>query len=152
MNKPRAAPQRATPRPVTQHAWTRMSGRGLNGQTIDTVLSYGRVIHVRGAAISRHRRKEVERLARSGVDVGGLRRCSSRLHPRRIRNPDGVQKQRFPRTEAAWRTALALMACTLVHRNQTGAAHGVGQVPGRHRQSAQRDVPRPEAAAERDRA
>ncbi len=56
---------------ITQHAWTRMSGRGLNGQTIDTVLSYGRVIHVRGAAIHVIGRKEVEKLARSGVDVGG---------------------------------------------------------------------------------
>ncbi len=56
---------------MTQHAKIRMSGRGLNHQTIDTVLSYGRVIHVRGAAIHAIGRKEVERLARSGVDVGG---------------------------------------------------------------------------------
>lgn len=56
---------------ITHHAWTRMSGRGLNFKTIDTVLSYGRVIHVRGAAIHVIGRKEVEKLARSGVDVGG---------------------------------------------------------------------------------
>jgi hypothetical protein len=56
---------------ITQHAWTRMSGRGFNCQTIDTVLSYGRVIHVRGAAIHVIGRKEVEKLARSGVDVRG---------------------------------------------------------------------------------
>ena len=55
---------------ITQHAWSRMSGRGLTGQTIDTVLSYGRVIHVRGAAIHVIGRKEVEKLSRSGVDVG----------------------------------------------------------------------------------
>ena len=55
---------------ITQHAWTRMSGRGLNCQTIETVLSYGRVIHVRGAAIHVIGRKEVEKLARAGVDVG----------------------------------------------------------------------------------
>ena len=54
---------------VTQHAWARMCGRRLNGQTIDAVLSYGRVIHVRGAAIYAIGRKEVERLGRSGVDV-----------------------------------------------------------------------------------
>ena len=54
---------------VTQHAWDRMCGRRLNGQTIDAVLSYGRVIHVRGAAIYAIGRKEVERLGRSGVDV-----------------------------------------------------------------------------------
>ena len=53
---------------VTQHAWARMCGRRLNGQTIDAVLSYGRVIHVRGAAIYAIGRKEVERLGRSGVD------------------------------------------------------------------------------------
>ena len=56
---------------ITQHARDRMGGRGLNGQTIDTVLSYGRVIHVRGAAIHVIGRKEVESLARTGVDVGG---------------------------------------------------------------------------------
>lgn len=54
---------------ITQHAWARMCGRRLNGQTIDTVLSYGRVIHVRGAAIHVIGRKEVEKLARAGVDV-----------------------------------------------------------------------------------
>lgn len=53
----------------TQHAWARMCGRRLNGQAIDAVLSYGRVIHVRGAAIYAIGRKEVEKLARSGVDV-----------------------------------------------------------------------------------
>lgn len=42
----------------------------MNSRTIDTVLSYGRVIHVRGAAIHVIGRKEVEKLARSGVDVG----------------------------------------------------------------------------------
>jgi len=56
---------------ITQHAWSRMSGRGLNCQTIDSVLSYGRVIHVHGAAIHVIGRKEVEKLARFGVDVGG---------------------------------------------------------------------------------
>ncbi|TXH47175.1 MAG: hypothetical protein E6Q92_00940 [Burkholderiaceae bacterium] len=56
---------------ITKHAWTRMCKRGLNWQTVDTVLSYGRVIHVRGAAIHAIGRKEVEKLARSGVDVGG---------------------------------------------------------------------------------
>ncbi len=69
MNKQSSAASNAPA--ITQHAWTRMSGRGLNGQTIDTVLSYGRVIHVRGAAIHVIGRKEVEKLARSGVDVGG---------------------------------------------------------------------------------
>lgn len=56
---------------ITQHAWARMSGRVLNCETIDAVLSYGRVLHVRGAAIHVIGRKEVEKLARSGVDVGG---------------------------------------------------------------------------------
>ena len=58
---------------ITQHAWTRMSGRGLNCQTIDAVLSYGRVFHVRGAAIHVIGKKEVEKLARTGVDVGGCK-------------------------------------------------------------------------------
>ncbi|MCM8595104.1 DUF4258 domain-containing protein [Accumulibacter sp.] len=68
MNKQSIAPSNAPA--ITQHAWTRMSGRGLNCQTIDTVLSFGRVIHVRGAAIHVIGRKEVEKLARFGVDVG----------------------------------------------------------------------------------
>ena len=55
---------------ITQHAWARMSRRGLTCETIDTVLRYGRVVHVRGAAIHVIGRKEVEKLARSGVDVG----------------------------------------------------------------------------------
>ena len=54
---------------VTQHAWARMCGRRLNGQTVDAVLSYGRVIHVRGAAIYAIGRKEVERFGRSGLDL-----------------------------------------------------------------------------------
>ena len=56
---------------ITQHAWARMSGRSLNLQTIDKVLNYGRVVHVRGAAIHVIGKKEVDKLARSGVDVGG---------------------------------------------------------------------------------
>jgi hypothetical protein len=75
-------------------------------RTIDTVLSYGRVIHVRGAAIHVIGRKEVEKLARSGVDVGSCEGVQVVCTPARI-HPDGVQqKQRFPRTEAAWRKAL----------------------------------------------
>ena len=54
----------------TQHALTRMSGRGFHSNTVDTVLTYGRVIHVRGAAIHVIGKKEVERLSRTGVDVG----------------------------------------------------------------------------------
>ncbi len=69
MNKHSSAASNAPA--ITHHAWARMSGRGLNSRTIDTVLSYGRVIHVRGAAIHVIGRKEVEKLARSGVDVGG---------------------------------------------------------------------------------
>jgi hypothetical protein len=55
---------------ITAHAWARMGGRGLNCRTIDTVLNYGRVVHVRGAAIHVIGKKEVQRLSRQGVDVG----------------------------------------------------------------------------------
>ena len=55
---------------ITAHAWARMSGRGLNCRTIDTVLNYGRVVHVRGAAIHVIGKKEVLKLSRQGVDVG----------------------------------------------------------------------------------
>ena len=54
---------------ITKHAWARMCGRRLNGKTIDAVLRYGRVVHVRGAAIYAIGRKEVERLWRTGVDL-----------------------------------------------------------------------------------
>jgi len=64
------APEASNFPTITQHAWARMCGRRLNGQTIDAVLNYGRVVHVRGAAIHVIGRKEVEKLARSGVDVG----------------------------------------------------------------------------------
>lgn len=58
---------------ISQHAWARMSARGFNHETINAVLSYGRVIHVRGAAIHVIGRKEVEKLVRTGLDVDRCR-------------------------------------------------------------------------------
>lgn len=54
---------------VTQHAWQRMCARSLSRAALDAVLSYGRVIYTRGAAIYALGRKEVARLARRGIDV-----------------------------------------------------------------------------------
>lgn len=55
---------------ITAHAWARMSARRLNSRTVDMVLSFGRVVHVRGAAIHVIGKKEVEKLSRQGLDVG----------------------------------------------------------------------------------
>jgi hypothetical protein len=54
---------------ISSHAWARMGGRGLNCRIINAVLSYGRVVHVRGAAIHVIGKKEVLELSRQGVDV-----------------------------------------------------------------------------------
>jgi hypothetical protein len=105
---------------VTQHAWARMCGRRLNGQTIDAVLSYGRVIHVRGAAIYAIGRKEVERAWAVRRGCSGIRRCASRLHPGQLCNLDRLQEQRLSRAQAAQWTALALMACSSHNLNHEG--------------------------------
>ena len=54
---------------ITQHAWNRMNARRLSNDAINAALTYGRVVHVRGAAIHVIGRKEVERLSRAGLDL-----------------------------------------------------------------------------------
>ena len=54
---------------ITQHAWNRMNARRLSNEAINAALTYGRVVHVRGAAIHVIGRKEVERLSRAGLDL-----------------------------------------------------------------------------------
>ena len=46
-----------------------MNARRLSCEVIDAALTYGRVVHARGAAIHLIGRKEVERLSRAGLDV-----------------------------------------------------------------------------------
>ena len=46
-----------------------MNSRRLSSEAINAALTYGRVVHVRGAAIHVIGRKEVERLSRAGLDL-----------------------------------------------------------------------------------
>ena len=46
-----------------------MNARRLSNDAINAALTYGRVVHVRGAAIHVIGRKEVERLSRAGLDM-----------------------------------------------------------------------------------
>ncbi len=54
---------------ITQHASARMNARGLTNAAINVALTYGRVVHVRGAAIYVIGRKEVEKMARAGLKL-----------------------------------------------------------------------------------
>jgi len=54
---------------LTQHAWRRMTARGLSLTAVQAALEYGRVAYVRGAAIFAIGRKEVKRFAMQGVDL-----------------------------------------------------------------------------------
>jgi len=45
---------------LTQHAWKRMTARGLSPNAVEVVLDYGRINHIRGAIIYAIGRKEVE--------------------------------------------------------------------------------------------
>lgn len=54
---------------LTKHAWERSNSRGLTRDAIDATLQYGRVVHVRGAAVHVIGKKEVRRFAEIGVDL-----------------------------------------------------------------------------------
>jgi hypothetical protein len=53
----------------TKHARARMSHRAIRAEAINAVLTYGRVVYVRGAYISALGRKEVEHYASEGIDL-----------------------------------------------------------------------------------
>ena len=57
---------------LSRHAWERMSGRGLSPDAVRRVLDYGRVAHVRGAAIYAVGRKEVDRFGDVGIDLSDV--------------------------------------------------------------------------------
>ncbi len=54
---------------LTQHAMERMATRGVRADAIDAVLSFGRVVYIRGADIYAIGRKEVALYAREGIDL-----------------------------------------------------------------------------------
>jgi hypothetical protein len=57
---------------LTQHAWERMGARGFSSEKINKVLSFGRVIHTRGASIYVIGRKEINHYENQGINLNGL--------------------------------------------------------------------------------
>jgi len=57
---------------LTLHAWERMEARGFSSEKINKVLSFGRVIHTRGAAIYAIGRKEINHYDNQGINLDGL--------------------------------------------------------------------------------
>ncbi len=57
---------------LSQHAWQRMSGRGLSPDAIQRVINFGRVAYVRGATIYAVGRKESARFKREGIDLSDV--------------------------------------------------------------------------------
>lgn len=58
------------PLPLTKHAEARMNERRLSDSTVNMVMTYGRLVRVRGAEIFAIGRKEVEHYLGEGVDLG----------------------------------------------------------------------------------
>jgi hypothetical protein len=54
---------------LTSHASKRLRKRGLSLASVDAAMTYGRVVHVRGADIHAIGRKEVELFERDGIDL-----------------------------------------------------------------------------------
>ena len=54
---------------MTDHAWRRMTSRGLSERAIDAVLTYGRVAYTRGAEIHALGRREVEKYSDQSLDL-----------------------------------------------------------------------------------
>ena len=54
---------------LTNHAWCRMTARGLSQRAVDAVLMFGRMVYARGAEIHAIGKKEVAKYARTGVDL-----------------------------------------------------------------------------------
>ncbi len=57
---------------LSRHAWQRMGARGVSSSTINKVLTYGRVIHARGARIYVIGRKEIKRYMDQGINLDDL--------------------------------------------------------------------------------
>ena len=67
MATPAAAPG---PGPaLTDHAWQRMTSRGISSEAIRMALTYGRRLHLRGALYHVVGRREIDRHRRHGLDL-----------------------------------------------------------------------------------
>jgi hypothetical protein len=54
---------------MTDHAWRRMTSRGLSQRAVEAVLTYGRTVHARGAEIHALGRREVEKYSTHSMDL-----------------------------------------------------------------------------------
>lgn len=57
---------------LSRHAWQRMGARGVSSSAINKVLTFGRVIHARGATMYVIGRKEVKRYMGQGINLDDL--------------------------------------------------------------------------------
>lgn len=57
---------------VTKHAVKRMNSRRLSSSAVDSVLCYGREVHVRGAVIYAIGQNEVDLAKKCGIDLRAL--------------------------------------------------------------------------------
>jgi hypothetical protein len=57
---------------LTNHAWKRMTSRGVSSAAVEAVFDYGRLTYIRGAAIYAIGRKEVGRFAKQGIDLSSF--------------------------------------------------------------------------------
>ncbi|WP_459936775.1 DUF4258 domain-containing protein [Desulfonatronum parangueonense] len=65
----KSQPDRETHATITNHAWRRMTARGISTEAVEAVLDYGRVVYTRGAAICAIGRKEVKFFSRQGINL-----------------------------------------------------------------------------------
>ncbi len=63
------SPSNIAPLPLTIHARTRMDGRRISTEAVETVLAYGRMVWARGAQIYALGEKEVQFASRKGIDL-----------------------------------------------------------------------------------
>lgn len=54
---------------ITNHAWSRMTARGIPFKAVEAAVKYGRVIHARGAEIRVIGRKEVNNFSKAGINL-----------------------------------------------------------------------------------
>ena len=54
---------------LTDHAWCRMTARGIPALAVNSALEYGRPVHLRGALVYALGRNEVARAASQGVEL-----------------------------------------------------------------------------------
>lgn len=91
---------------LTDHAVERMSGRSFSTQSIEKVLTYGRVEHVKGARYFVVGKKEVGKYADRGVDLSDCEGvhvvCSSEGAILTVYRNRSLKSLREPRRSRCW--------------------------------------------------